>query len=64
MKKHIDNEHGAMVSKYKNHHTKEVEFTSPGREKSKKRKRVAPNILEANDLTRILIQHKYNSLKT
>jgi hypothetical protein len=44
MKNHIDNEHGAMVFKYKNHRIEEVESTGLGFgcEKNKKHKGVAP----------------------
>jgi hypothetical protein len=45
MKNHIDSKHGPMVSKYKNHHTKEVEFTGPRHEKNKKCKGVAPSTI-------------------
>jgi len=45
MKNHIDNQHGAMVFKYKNHHIKEAKSTGPRCEKSKKRKGVAPSTI-------------------
>jgi hypothetical protein len=45
MKNHINNEHGAMVFKYKNHCIKEVESTGLGCEKSKKHKGVAPSTI-------------------
>jgi hypothetical protein len=45
MKNHIDSKHGPMVSKYKNHRTKEVESTGPRRERKKKCKGVAPSTI-------------------
>jgi hypothetical protein len=45
MKNRINNEHGAMVSKYKNHRTEEVKSTIPRCEKSKKHKGVAPSTI-------------------
>jgi hypothetical protein len=45
MNNHIDIEHGAMVSKYKNHCTKEIEFASLGHGKSKQCKGVAPSTI-------------------
>jgi hypothetical protein len=40
MKKHIDNEHEAIVAKYVLHCKSEVEASDPGHEKSKKHKQV------------------------
>ncbi len=38
MKKHIDNEHKAIIAKYALHCKSEAKTSDPGREKSKKRK--------------------------
>jgi len=38
MKKHIDNEHEAIVAKYVLHRKSEDETSNPGHEKSKKHK--------------------------
>jgi hypothetical protein len=45
MKNHINNEHGAMISKYKNHYIEEAEFAGLRLENSKKCKGVAPSTI-------------------
>jgi hypothetical protein len=45
MKNHIDNEHGAMVSRYKRHCIEEAESAGLRHEKSKKLKGIAPSTI-------------------
>ncbi len=45
IKKHIDNEHEAIVAKYVLHHKNEDETSSPGRKKCKNYKRATPFVI-------------------
>jgi hypothetical protein len=68
MKNQIDSKHGAMISKCKNHHIKEVEYVGMDvrRVRNVKGLHLLPssNILEVINLTRVMIQRKYISWKT
>ncbi len=67
MKKHIDNEHEAIVAKYVLHRKSEDEASGPGHEKNKKHKQVAhfaiTKFFLMFDLKKVLIHLSYSSLK-
>jgi hypothetical protein len=68
MKKHIDNEHKAIVAKCVLHPKSENKASSPSDEKSKKHKQAAlfaiTKFFRMFNLTKVLIPFSYSSLKT
>jgi hypothetical protein len=59
MKKHIDNEHKAIVAKYALHHKSEDEASGSSHEKSKKSKQATPSTItdffQTFNLSKVLI---------
>ncbi len=68
MKKHIDNEHEAIVAKYVLHPKSENKASGPSHEKCKKHKQAALSAIieffRMFNLTKVLIPFSYSSLKT